>query len=264
MFNLADFKSYLSKTGTLPTNRFAVEIPVPKVLFGAEVVVNNWRRPMPGFSEDLQFRAESITAPGVTLDMTNVNRYGIGPIQKFPFNANFTPVSITFLADKDSLVWIFFYNWLNNIFSYSYDDANPNADFLRYRANYMVDYVVDPKINVYDYDGVLSTTIQLIDAYPISMNEVNLSWSDNNQLMHITVSFAYRHWVITNAVMADNSTKSAGVPLLSIPQRSEILQTTKTSSNTFTNSLNEKVFTGGAGATQGNRNKAIITINNPK
>ena len=219
MFNLADFKGYLAKTGTLPTNRFAIEIPVPKVLFGAEVVVNNNRRPMPGFTEDLQFRAESITAPGVTLDMTNVNRYGIGPIQKFPFNANFTPVSIAFLADKDSLVWIFFYNWLNNIFSYSHDDSNPSADFLRYRANYMVDYVVDPKILIYDYDAVLSTSIQLIDAYPISMNEVNLSWSDNNQLMRITVSFAYRHWRITNADMEDNSTKSPGVPGLKIPQR---------------------------------------------
>ena len=267
MFNLENFKSYLAKTGTLPTNRFAIEIPVPKVLFGAEVVVNNKKRPIPGFTEDLQFRAESITAPGVTLDMTNVNRYGIGPIQKFPFNANFTPVSITFLADKDSLVWIFFYNWLNNIFSYSHDDANPSADFLRYRANYMVDYVVDPKIHIYDYDGVLSTSIQLIDAYPISMNEVNLSWSDNNQLMRITVSFAYRHWRIANADMADNSTKSPGVPGLSIPQRgrslAEIATDVKHSSNTFTNTLGEKVFTGGAGASDGNRNRAIRTINNP-
>ena len=83
----------------------------------------------------------------------------------------------------------------------------------------MVDYVVDPKILIYDYDAVLSTSIQLIDAYPISMNEVNLSWSDNNQLMRITVSFAYRHWRITNADMEDNSTKSPGVPGLKIPQR---------------------------------------------
>lgn len=222
MFNVSEYKSYLTKTGTLPTNRFYVEIPVPRVLFNSEVVVNNTRRSMPAFGKDMSFRAESIRAPGVSLNISNVNRYGIGPIQKFPYNANFTDTSITFLADKESLVWIFFYNWLNNIFSYSHDDS-PSADYLRYRSNYMVDYAVDTKIHVYDYDGKLSTSVELIDSYPISMNDINLSWGDNNQLMKVTVTFAFRHWRITTSTMADNSTKAPGVPSLTIPYRQETL-----------------------------------------
>lgn len=112
MFNISEYKSYIGKTGTLPTNKFYVDIPIPRVLFRSEILVNNIRRSMPTFGENLSFRAESVRVPGVTMQMTSVNRYGIGPIQKYPFNANFTDTSMTFLADKESLVWIFFYNWL--------------------------------------------------------------------------------------------------------------------------------------------------------
>ena len=226
MFNIKEFKAYLNNTGTLPTNRFFVEIPVPRVLLNSEVVVNNTRRPQVQFTQDLQFRAESVRTPGVTLLFDQVNRYGIGPTQKFPHNANFTDTSISFIADKDSLVWIFFYNWLNNIFSYTGYDymSNDDASALRYRANYMSDYAVSVYIHVYDYDGKPSTNVELIDAYPVSINDVNLAWDTTNTLMRVTVTFAFRHWRLTNVNTSDASIKAPAPPNSNVPKQAQTVQ----------------------------------------
>jgi len=209
-FNVRTFKSHLSNTGTLPTNKFEVEIPIPPVLYNAEVTVGNIRRPQATFGETLSFRAESVRAPGVTMQLSSVNRYGYGPAQKFPYNANFTDMSMSFIADKESLVWIFFYNWLNNVFAYSPIDPGGRESNLNYRSNYMSDYAVDTKINVYDNDAELSTTIELIDSYPVSMNDIALSWADNNQFKKVTVTFAFRHWRFTNVATTDASITAAG------------------------------------------------------
>ena len=147
-FDLETFKSHLSKTGTLPTNKFEVDIEIPRVLWNTEVLVNNLRRPQVTFGETLSFRAESVRAPGVTLQTTAVNRYGYGPQQRFPYNANFTDSSMTFIADKQSLIWIFFYNWLNNVFAYTSLDSPNTESYLNYRSNYMYDYAVKIKINI--------------------------------------------------------------------------------------------------------------------
>lgn len=221
VFNVQTFKSHLEKTGTLPTNKFEVDIPVPRVLFNSEVIVDNYRRPQPNFGEMLSFRAESVRVPGVTMQLTPVNRYGYGPIQRFPYNANFTDSAMTFIADKDSLIWIFFYNWLNNVFLYNSTDTLNTESYITYRSNYMIDYAVNTKINVYDNDGKPSTTVELIDSYPISLNDIALGWSDNNQLKRITVSFAFRHWRFTNVTTTDNSTKTSGPAQLVIPPKGQ-------------------------------------------
>jgi hypothetical protein len=159
------------------------------------------------------------------MQVTPVNRYGYGPLQKFPYNANFTDTSMTFIADKDSLVWIFFYNWLNNVFAYSSADAPNTESYLNYRSNYMTDYAVDPKIHVYDSDGKLSTSVEMFDFYPISMNDISLGWGDNNQLKRITVTFTFRHWRFTNVTTTDGSTKAPEPQKLVIPPRGQVINT---------------------------------------
>jgi hypothetical protein len=224
-FDLQKFKSHLGETGVLPTNKFEVEIPVPRVLYNTQVVVGNLRRPQPNFTETLSFRAESVRAPGVTMQLSSVNRYGYGPLQKFAYNANFTDTSMTFIADKDSLVWIFFYNWLNNVFAYTSADGENTESYLNYRSNYMTDYAVDAKIHVYDSDGKPSTSIEMLDFYPISLNDVPLGWGDNNQLQRITATFAFRHWKFTNVKTTDGSKKATVPDKLVIPERGAVVNT---------------------------------------
>jgi len=83
----------------------------------------------------------------------------------------------------------------------------------------MSDYAVDTKINVYDNDGKPSTTVELIDSYPVSMNDIALSWADNNQLKRVTVTFTFRHWRFTNVATTDGSVKAAGPDKIVIPPK---------------------------------------------
>ena len=223
-FNIQKFKGYIGKTGYLPVNRYLLELRVPPVMVGATIVDDDKETKFnQDFSRDLSFRAESIRAPGVAISFDSVNRYGVGPIQKMPFNAQFTDISVSFLADKDSLVWKFFYAWLNNIFQYSYSEG-PDEDFTRYRVNYMKDYATDIYIQVYDVDGEVSTNIQLIDAYPISMNDVNLAWDTNNQTMKITVTFTFRHWKLKDIKVPNRATPPTPVAPLFVPSKGTSVQ----------------------------------------
>ena len=218
MFNIQEFKSYIGETGVLPVNKFFVEIPTPRALASTST----------GISRELQFRAEAVRVPGIAIATTQVHRYGIGPIQKFPFNANFTDMSVSFIADKHSLIWKFFYKWLNNVFSYN--ETLPSGygsgpDYNSYRSNYRIDYTVDMKVHIYDSDGEPSMSIEILDCFPVSMNDVELAWDNNNKLLNITVSFTFRDWRIIGTNMEDTSTVAAGnIPLL-IPASGNVIST---------------------------------------
>jgi hypothetical protein len=224
-FNISEYKQHIGQFGALPTNKFFVNIPMPRVMSNAQMLVNNTRIPLPTLGKLIEFRAESVRAPGVAIGLTQNNRYGIGPIQKYPNNANFTDTSITFLADTQNIVWSFFYTWLNNVFSFeektprNYGSAS-SGNYSTYRSNYRMDYSVPIFIYIYDQTGNTYTTVQLADAFPVNMNDIDLSWAETNQLMRITVTFAFRDWQIMNTTQQDASSQ-AGVPYrLSIPSHS--------------------------------------------
>lgn len=227
IFDISAFKSHMSEYGNLPVNRFYVDLPLPRVLLNCSQLMNDFQAENININELLRFRAESVNAPGLSILLSDVNRYGIGPSQKLPYNVQFPIITINFLADKYSIVWGFFYNWLNNIFHYGHD-ANPEADGVRYRVGYMDDYAINSQINVYDYDGKPSTSIELIDFYPISMEDVALAWGTQNTAKHVTVKFAFRHWRMPYVEICDNYSSVTRPAILTIPRR----QTTIVSATT--------------------------------
>jgi hypothetical protein len=97
-FNIKTFKSELSKTGVLQTNKFTVEFASPKVLQNISIDGINTS----DTERLINLRAESAKIPGIGLLMTDVNRYGVGPMQKMPYSAAFTSNVITFLTDRSN------------------------------------------------------------------------------------------------------------------------------------------------------------------
>lgn len=231
MFDVSKFSAYISKTGTLPVNRFQVTIPVPSILLSAGLSKDNTKIDITSLANDMVMRAESVRVPGIAINTAQVNRYGVGPIQKFPNNGNFTDTAITFICDKDSLVWAFFYHWLNGVFAF--DEKNPDSgkDITTYRANYKQDYCVDINIDVFEYgsnaetDEAGVTTIKpsssflLYDAFPTSMNDVTLDWGTNNNIVKLTITFAFTDWEFldTNRTILLNRTAQT-IPTTVIPK----------------------------------------------
>lgn len=199
-FNINSFKSNISDYGYLQTNKFIVAFASPTVMQNSTI------DGIPASQTEglLQVRAESVRIPGITLIQNDVNRYGVGPTQKMPTNVNFTPNSITFISDRNGEIYKYFYTWLNSVFDFSGDVSETNSS-ASYSVAYKDDYATDLHVYVYDNGGNMIKDIVMYRAYPESMNEVSLGWSDNNNLMKITVSMSFRDWAMVGVSGEDNN-----------------------------------------------------------
>lgn len=181
-FNIGSFVNNLGTAGTLPTNKYVVQMSGQLIGGGAAIAG------VSSISQLIALRAESVHVPGFALTGESNNRYGIGPRQRFPSNINFTESTITFLDDGNNNIWKFLYGWANNIIQFS-GQVTPT-----YRLGYKSQYAQTITIYILDNMGNNITTIDLLEAFPISVNGINLSWADNNNLMRITASFSFTRW----------------------------------------------------------------------
>lgn len=208
-FNIANFSAHINDLGTVQTNKFRVEIGRPRALLRANI------------DQTYQYRASSVRIPGVNFDMQNVNRYGVGPLQKFPTNVNFTDVDVTFLDTRVNALWKYFTIWMNVIFDYTGQSGGSQA---AYSVEYKTNYVTDVNIYVYENSGGLVNKITLKDAFPVSLNDVNLSWNENNRLYEFTTRFTFKEWFYEGYQVGQFVSGSQVGPAASaevIPQRTE-------------------------------------------
>ena len=181
MFNIARFSAHINNSGTVQTNKFIVRIPPPIILRDGFDVIQR----------SIEYRANSVKVPGVDLDTQNVSRYGVGPSQKFPTNVNFTDVDINFLDTNGNYIWKYFAKWMNGIFDYTGVSGGNEPS---YKVEYKKYYQTNIEIFVFDNAGSQTNAIILKEAFPISLSDVSLSWSENNRLYEFSVRFSFREW----------------------------------------------------------------------
>ena len=179
--SISEFKASFAKDVARP-NRFDVSIPVPLVMI-----------PYVSSARNLNYRCENASLPGRTFATTEQRTYG--PIEKFPYLTTYTDMDLTFIVDDDMQQKIFFDAWLNYI--------NP---LYNYNIRYKSDYTTAITINQYDVENKLTYSVNLYDAYPISINQMDLDWS-NEGAHKLVVTFAYTTW-------QNNSIQAAGMELL--------------------------------------------------
>jgi len=150
-------------------NRFDVNIPIPLTLIQYRNI-----------SQRLTFRCENANLPGRTLNTTDQKIYNI--VEKFPNQTTYQDMDMTFIVGGDMAEKQFFDAWLELI--------NPTTNF---NFKYKGDYSTSITVNQYDINNNLTYTIELIDAYPIAVNQLDLDWS-NDGYHKLTVVFAYTYW----------------------------------------------------------------------
>ena len=161
---LSTFTSDLAKT-----NRFDVNVPIP---IGLIQYVKNTRA--------LNYRCETANLPGRTVATMEQKTYG--PIEKYPYLSTYNDIDLTFIVDGDMNQKVFFDAWINYL--------NPTlSNNFRYKG----DYATTLTINQYDQSNNLTYTVALYDAYPISMNQLDLDWS-NDGYHKLSITFAYTYW----------------------------------------------------------------------
>lgn len=165
-----DFRSSFRVDVARPS-RFDVVVPVPYYML---TQYDN--------AKQLQMRCEAAELPGRTFATTD-RKMGSVPIQKYPYQSTYNDVTLTFIVSDDMSEKIFFDSWMEVI--------NPTMNFnFKYRA----DYSVDISINQYDVTNNLTYVSTLIDAYPISVNQLDMDWSSMDSHHKLAVAFAYSYW----------------------------------------------------------------------
>ena len=94
----------------------------------------------------------------------------------------FNDIDLTFIVDDDMQQKVFFDAWLNFI--------NPQYN---YNFRYKGDYATTITINQYDNQNQINYSVNLYDAYPVSMNQLDLDWGSDGY-HKLSVTFAYTRW----------------------------------------------------------------------
>jgi hypothetical protein len=179
--NINDFKSSFQKDLSRP-HKFDVNIPIPLTLI-----------PYIKSAKSLTYRCENTQLPGRTFATAEQKTYG--PVEKYPYLNTYTDIDMTFIIDDDMTQKIFFDAWL----SYINPLYNNN---MRYKG----DYSTVITVNQYDVTNQISYSVNLYDAYPISINQMDLDWSSDGY-HKLNVTFAYTYW-------QNNSLQALGMELV--------------------------------------------------
>lgn len=209
-FNISSFSARVSKLGGLATSsNFLVSITAPPFLRnrnleleqpgGANVPQVNFREGQIGTAaavDNLIFLCGAAAIPGVQIQTTDINPYGYGAIERRPTSPYFNLMTLNFYLDVDSSVYRFFTRWINNVINFNDKAvATKTADDAFYNeVQYKSEYATTVDIYVYDPAGNNFLEVKLVDAFPVELGQVNLSWGNYNTLAVVPVRLSYTNW----------------------------------------------------------------------
>jgi hypothetical protein len=153
-------------------SRFEVKINPPSVLRSAIS------------SSTLAFRCENASLPGRTLSTSDLRIYG--PTEKYPYQSAYDDITLTFIVTSSMIEKTLFNTWMDYI-------NNPETWNFEYKSNYVTDIL----ISQFDTSNRETHEVKLVDAFPISINELDLDWGNDAAYHKLSVVFAYTYWEIT-------------------------------------------------------------------
>lgn len=187
-FNVSTFKSEISDYGYLQNNKYQVFVTPPQIIQNQNNV-----------NQRMLFRADYVNLPSVSLAIVDIPRYGVGINQKQPHNAAFNTMNLSFISDGYGDIWNFWYNWTRSIFQFSGSDngtGNLTNSSGNYSLEYKDNYSTTISVVVFDNYGNDVQTIDFTQAFPYSIDDIQLSWNNTNQLLKINVAVAYTDYMI--------------------------------------------------------------------
>ena len=196
-FSIDSFRSKIFQDSLARTNRFIVEIIPPPALSRG------------GASDIISLYCEQAAIPQLSISTKQQRIFG--PAHQRPQTSDYggDGLPMIFHVDRDMKVRKFFEDWLHLIVS-------PN-DFT---VSYQEDYISTINIKQLDERENITHNIQLIEAFPRNITNMELNHASQNQTHRLNVLFAYRYWVrmendVSNFDLVDTpqSIRYPGVPV---------------------------------------------------
>ncbi len=192
MFNINEFKSKVNEHGG----------PALNSLFVAEIA----RISEPGgiLTNDLRFFCQSVSVPGINIEVMQYKPAGIGFPEFMPMSTSPDQLNCVFMLDSDHKIITFFHKWMNSIINvggdrgiiplrepFSSRGSGIEPKEINYKNEYTTSMVVKhysafgnsneiPGFYEYRFEGV----------FPTQIGPLQLSWSDTS-LSTSTVNFSY-------------------------------------------------------------------------
>jgi len=138
----------------------------------------------PAITRYLGMQCEQAELPGTSLITADAKIYG--PIYKVPYQKQYNDMNMTFVCTNDFYEKKLFDKWIECIMP-------PDTNNLRFPKGNSTRYLTD--ITVIQFDEFIKQiyAVKLIDAFPVSVSSMPLSWSDDG-VHRLTVSFAYQRF----------------------------------------------------------------------
>jgi hypothetical protein len=189
-FNIGRFRAEVSGADSvLPTHSFLV-VFAPMIWTRSKFSAQN-------LDSLLTMRCDNVVLPSVNLlQEQNIRRYGFGPVENVAYGLNVGDFTLQFIVDKSALVVEYFEEWLNLIVNRdSFGGANMNND-TNGRKPYEIAYkdtYACPNVNVFVYDRAQNQvmTYNIYDVFPTGIQSMNMSWSEENTLMKLNITFSF-------------------------------------------------------------------------
>lgn len=240
-FNISRLKENISDFGYLKNNKFEVFVQSPRIFRNARLNSNGRESNINDLNSLHRFRIEQVNIPGVSLLSSDVNRYGIGPTQKMPYNAQFFDTSISILLDRNTELWDFWYNWTNSVFNFNGQESSgrnviSGNKIPTYTVRYKDDITSVMMIVVYNDLGETVKTINLFDAFPSSVSSTNLAWNDGMSLMRLNVAITYSTYTIVGSNVT--SAETAASDVLTGTRNNPTTTLARAAASTFTTIIN--------------------------
>lgn len=138
----------------------------------------------PSGPRELLLRTESVALPGGSfMSIDNYRPYASGKNYTIPYATNVQEVSMTHTIDDKADVYQTLYKWMDYIVDFDGDR--------KYTAEYYDNYVTDIWITAYDMNGAIAKTIVLYQAYPISMDQPQMSWGTTDEITRLNVQYKF-------------------------------------------------------------------------
>ena len=148
-------------------------------------------------SDQITLSCREATLPGTSLATHTLDNDRTGVTERHAYRRQYSDVaSFTFYVDNEYNLIHFFENWIAFIVNEGASDALDGN--YNYRVNFPNEYKTDIFVKKFekDYTG-RNLDYRFINAYPISINEMPLSY-DASTIMTCTVNFNFTRYVINS------------------------------------------------------------------
>lgn len=169
--SIDDLKATISRgNGLAAPNRFNVHMVPPR-----------------GIAADLHeftILCENASFPGKQIATAD---YGLlRQTEKIPIGYLNEEVTFTFLLTNQYSMKAIFESWLSEV-----------IDFNRYRVAYKTDYATTVKIEQLDRDNKVVYTVDLLEAFPITLSAIGFDNAAENAVQKMTVTMAFTDYKVS-------------------------------------------------------------------